>query len=214
MLFKRAFVGVLLTVLATTSFATDWELKKSDDELGIKVYTRAVDGSPLREFKGETQLKSSLNAAVALVRDTTNLPSWMHKMQSVKVLKKISDQETITYSVTEVGPFMDDRDNVVHSTTEQDPTTKAVTLIMTAKPDYIPAEDGKVRVAAMNGFWKLTPKDGGMVEVVFQVHADPAGSLPEGLINTFVVENPYNSLANMHEQIGEYQGKAVAFITE
>jgi len=214
MLLKRIFTAALTLTMATSLFAAEWELKKTDDDLGIKVYTRAVEGSPFKEFKGVTNLKSTLNGVVALVRDTENMPNWMFNMLSIKVLKEVNEKESYSYSVNKTGPFMDDRDSVVHSVLSQDPTTKVVSMTLEGKPDYIPPSDDAVRVSSVNGLWQFTPNGNGTVEVVYQLHADPAGSLPQGLINNFIMKSPLESLTGMHEQIGNYQDKKFAFIAE
>ncbi|MGH8352275.1 MAG: START domain-containing protein, partial [Pseudomonas sp.] len=47
----------------------------------------------------------------------------------------------------------------------------------------------------VEGLWKLVPMGGGEVEVTYQVHSEPGGSVPSWLANSFVVDAPYNTLA-------------------
>ncbi|MNT73268.1 hypothetical protein D3C72_2119520 [compost metagenome] len=76
-------------------------------------------------------------------------------------------------------------------------TTEAADGSLTRKlegvPKYLPEEKGFVRVAKVDGFWKLQPKDGG-TEVTYQVHTEPGGSVPSMVANKFVVDAPFNTL--------------------
>jgi len=212
--FKAFFTSLALMALSSATLATDWELQKTEKTLGIEIYTRDVADSPFKEYKGVTHLESSLKSIVALLDDAENLPKWMYNMVSSKSVKTISPREYISYSVNKTGPFMDDRDSVVHSILTQDEDTKAVTITMSNRADFLPNEEGRVRISELNGFWKLTPKEDGLTEVVYQLHVNPAGSLPQSLVNAFVVDEPLNTLTGMHQQIGFYQDKSVSYITE
>lgn len=68
---------------------SSWELEKADDELGIRVYTREVAGSDLREFRGVTKIKSNLTGPIALIEDVRHAPDWMHNCSSVKILENV-----------------------------------------------------------------------------------------------------------------------------
>ncbi|MNO08734.1 hypothetical protein D3C81_2315520 [compost metagenome] len=52
----------------------------------------------------------------------------------------------------------------------------------------------------MDGLWKLVPKGAGEVEVTYQVHTEPGGSVPSWLANSFVVDAPFNTLKAMRER--------------
>jgi len=214
MFFKRMASTVFFLLFTVNLFAAEWELATTDDDLGIKVYTRAVAGSPLKEFKGVIKVKSTLNGLVSLVSDTENRPNWMFNMLTSKVLKKINEKESYIYSVNKTGPFIDDRDSIVHSVLEQDPETKIVTIRLEGKPEYIPVSDDAVRVASINGLWEFSPNSDGTVDVVHQIHADPSGSIPQSLINSFIVKSPLETLAGLQEQVQKYQDKKLDFIVE
>jgi hypothetical protein len=64
--------------------------------------------------------------------------------------------------------------------------------------EYLPLQQGFVRVSRVKGFWQLKPYEGG-VEVVYQVHSDPGGSVPAWLANSFVVDAPFNTLINLRK---------------
>ena len=57
-----------------------------------------------------------------------------------------------------------------------------------------PVYDGIVRIQKMKGYWLLTDKGNGIVEVLQQCVAEPGGSIPDWLANSAVVDTPYQSM--------------------
>ena len=76
----------------------------------------------------------------------------------------------------------------------------SVTRVLEGGPAYLPEAAGYVRVAEVSGFWKLEPKGVGEVEVTYQLHTEPGGSVPSWLANSFVVDAPFNTLKAMRER--------------
>ena len=64
-----------------------WDLEKNKD--GIKVYTRPVAGSPIKEFRGVMIVKSSMAAPIALLDKSKLAPRWIHQCKSLVTLKKL-----------------------------------------------------------------------------------------------------------------------------
>ena len=85
------------------------------------------------------------------------------------------------------------RDSVLHITTVQG-ADGSLTRQLEGAPKYIPEKQGFVRVAEVQGYWKLVPKGPNSTEVTYQVHTEPGGSVPSWLANKFVVDAPFNTL--------------------
>lgn len=105
---------------------------------------------------------------------------------------------------------------MVYQTIRQDPATQSVTIDILGAADYIPPQKDLVRVKSIKGYWKFTPLGGNRVEVVYQVHNDPGGSLPAWLVNSVAVSQPFNTLLNMRKMINlpRYRNAAFDFIRE
>ncbi len=202
---------------ASLSFADvgPWELEALDEDKDISVYTRTVEGSPLKEFKGVTHIKADVNAFVALLRDADVATDWMHNVIDFNVMESPSDTESVVYTVNKTPWPVTDRDAYVRSVMT---ATEAgvVTSSITAEPAFKEANDDYIRMPELKGSWVFTPQSDGIVEVVYQVHANPGGSLPDWLVNNIVVETPMNTLSNLQEIVvnDKYQGKTFAFIEE
>lgn len=212
-LFKSIFATTALAV-STLSFAESapWELEVHDEDKGIQVFTRAVEGSPLKEFKGITQIQAPVEAFVTLLNDSEAATKWMHNVIEFKVVETTSDTENLVYTVNKTPWPVTDRDVYIRSSFSADETGKVTSTLKAEAFDE--KNDDYIRISSLNGFWSFTPLETGLVEVVYQVHANPGGSLPDWLVNSIVVETPQETLENLQEIIKDekYQGQKYAFI--
>lgn len=193
---------ITILSLALSSFTLDeaaWTLEKNEN--GISVYTRAYPNSSYKEFKAVMTVQASLSSLVALKNDFESYPQWYYECPEAKTLKVISSKEGIGYVTKKLPWPFDGRDMVVHYWVSQDMKDKSVTIKNVADPKYIPVKEEWVRVYLLNGFWKFTPKGNGMVEIVYQLHVEPNGSIPSWLANSTVVDSPFNTFVKMKEMI-------------
>ena len=205
-------LSLFTLILFGVSPVFSWELQKNKNN--IKIYTRSVKGSEIKEFKGTTKVKSNLSAFLGLLSDAKACPKWIHQCKSSKVLKTISQTERINYNITDLPFPVTDRDVVIHSKVSQDPKTKIVTVRLTGKKSYKKEVGGLVRVEKLSGYWRFKPLGNGFVQVTYQVHSEPGGSLPGWLINSGVVDMPYETLRKMKKLLPSYQGSKFDLIKE
>lgn len=198
--------------LSTPAFAEDWQLTKNKDD--VKVYTRAVPNSPLKEFRGVTHINTSITSLVALLDDPAACVDWMHNCKEQKILDRPNLKEKYTYNHIGAPWPVKDRDMIVHSFAEQDPTTHRVHIKLTATKGYQAETSGIVRINQMRGYWDFNPLPNGTVEVTYQMFIDPAGSIPNAIINSTAIDTPFNTLKNMREKVREkkYQTRALESI--
>lgn len=195
------------------AYANEWTLEKEDVERDIRVYTRTVENSPLKEFKGVTQIMAPTSAFVALLRDPDVATEWMHQVGKFEVIESPSMTDNLVYTVNETPWPVTDRDAYIRSVMSQD-ESKVVTVTLTGVPEFRPVNEDFVRMASLKGFWKFSPQENGITEVTYQVHANPGGSLPDWLVNGIVVDTPYNTLKNLQVKVVEerYQNQSFDFM--
>jgi len=198
----------------TAQDANAWQQEAHDDELDITVFTRTVGKSPLKEFKGVTHIKAPVEAFVALLEDTQRATEWMHNVTTFKVIESPSDVENVVYTVNATPWPVTDRDVYIRSVFSANEIGQ-VTSSIQLEPGF-DKDDDYVRMSGIVGKWQFTPKENGMTEVVYQVHADPGGSLPNWLVNAIVVDTPLSTLENLHKVVhdAQYQNKQYDFIKQ
>lgn len=194
--------------------AAEWDLKKN--KKGITVETRSVPGETLKEFRGTMNITASLNSLTALVYDTDNAPKWMHDNKSLTLDEEISEQDRWYYLVNGVPWPLKTRDAYLHIESAQDPSSQAVTIMMSADPARKPGVKKKVRILSMKGGWTFAPKADGTVDVTYQLFINPGGKIPARLANIVVVDIPYNTMKDMNKMLatGNYNNTKYDWITE
>lgn len=192
--------ALLIGLLASqTTFAQDgWSLARQAD--GIRVYVRNVDGSPLREFRGEVQIRATPDDVVEVLRDADAYRQWMPDVAASELLKA-TDTEQFHYLDNKAPWPVSNRDGIYHFTYTK-AGDGAVTVRVEAVPDYLPLREGKVRIPQAKGQWKLVPDAEG-VKVTYQMHASPGGAIPDWLANRTVVDTPYGTLKALRSRVQE-----------
>lgn len=173
--------------------AEDWKLAK--EEGGIKVYLSEVSGSKYKAYRGVTRIKSDVASLRALQEDVNGSCEWIHACAEQRLLKH-EGAESWVYTRFEMPWPVAARDSILHVTTRENPDGSLVRNLE-GLPQYIPADKDYVRVPSVEGEWRFVPEQDGWVEVIYQVHTEPGGSVPSWLANSFVVEAPLNTLKGL-----------------
>ncbi|SCY70176.1 START domain-containing protein [Pseudomonas sp. NFACC15-1] len=196
-LHRMAVLCGLTVLLATaTAQAEDWQVAKEKE--GIKVSLSEVAGSKYKAYRGVTVMKTTMAKLRALQEDVPGACAWIHECKSQKLLKHEGDKSW-TYTQFNTPWPVTPRDSVLEVTTEEG-ADGSLTRKLKGVPTYLPEEQGFVRVAQVDGFWKFTPKGADQIEVVYQVHTEPGGDVPSWLANKFVVDAPFNTLKALKER--------------
>jgi hypothetical protein len=213
----RLLIALLLSTFFTFTAQAEnssWELEKENEDLHLKVFTREIDGSDLKEFRGEMLVKTEMTTLAALLLDGQSAPKWMHQCEKFELVEQMDPLTAVVYFINGAPWPVDDRDAVISSRMSQDPETLVVTIEIDALSDRLPEDEDYVRIPRMSGFWSFTPVDNGKILVRYQVHAEPGGSLPSWLANSVVVDTPYYTMANMVEMLKKekYQQAEISLI--
>jgi hypothetical protein len=201
------FLGVLLGVNSWL-MADDWELVK--DKEGIQVFTRSVAGSEYKAFRGVAVIDAELNQLMALLDDTAGFVHWMYKCKKPKLLYKVSLLERYQYLGNDFPWPATDREMILRNEISQNPETRVVTVklsgvVVENLPKQaqlaMPTKTDAVRVPEVSGFYELSPLAGNQTKLIFQLHLDPGGGLPASLVNSQIVDNPFETLKAMRSRV-------------
>nr|WP_208733638.1 START domain-containing protein [Pseudomonas duriflava] len=192
---KTIVLTTMLTMLSVWTYAQDWKLAKDED--GIKVYTRSMEGSKYKAYRGIVQIKATPEQIAQLQENATTSCAWLYRCQQLKVLKQ-QGREGWTYMRIEMPWPVTARDVVLHVTSEQ-LASGGFLRRLKGVPDYIPPVEGYIRVSSFDGTWQVTPKTADNVEVIYEAQSEPGGSVPSWLANSFVVDAPFNTLQRLRK---------------
>jgi hypothetical protein len=189
-------VGVLLFTF-TVSAQENWKLVK--EEAGIKVYTKYETGSGYKAFKAEMQASCKIKSIVEVLKNSESINNWIVNCKGVKLLKTDGNDQYYYIETSLPFPFKN-RDMVYHfQYIETD--SQQVKVTVTGIPDYLPPNEGIVRLAKANGSWLLTSIDTSKTSITYQMHVEPGGLIPAWLANPFIVNVPFSTFKELRKII-------------
>ncbi|MFK7809404.1 MAG: START domain-containing protein [Saprospiraceae bacterium] len=182
----------LLPLYSPQGEDTGWVFKK--EVSGIKIYTREVINSEIKELKFTTKIKSSISTTVALLVDVENYDKWVYKCAESTVLEELNALQSYCYYNVDFPWPMSDRDMIIYSEIKQDPITKEVVSSSYGRPEYIPEKEGRVRIYNHFNQWHFKPISANEIETTYLLKSDPAGSIPNWMINLAIDQGPLKSM--------------------
>lgn len=206
---------LFLSIFAHKSAAQNpdsWIFK--NEKSGVKVYYRKT--SDVYELKLVTSIKSSLAGLITLFSEVENYPKWGYKVAESKKLAQISNVESIYYSRLDFPWPLDDRDIIMHNRLEQDPITRKIVATSVAEPRYLPEKPDAIRISNAKTVWTIVPGNGGWLYVEYYIYSNPAGNLPDWLVNMAIDVGPRETINNIREFVTQpqYQSAKLAYIKE
>jgi hypothetical protein len=190
----------------------EWSLKNEKE--GVKVYYKKT--SNIHEIKLITSIKVPLSGLIQLFSEVELYPNWGYKILESRLIKKVSETEMYYYSRIDFPWPMSDRDLIMHTKLEQDPTTKRIKATSTAVPDMLPEVQDVVRIRQASTQWNLFPGTSGWLYIEYYIYSSPGGNIPDWLVNMAIDVGPRETIKNIRNivQQAKYQSAKLAHIRD
>lgn len=231
MLRKSFYVSAVILALISTLpvYSSEWVAESDKD--GIKVYTRAVEGSNVREFKGETIVNYNYKKINEILNDIPNLENWMADAGTNCLLDTLNVQsdgskEIYMFSITTTPFGVAYRCGLFYSkiTVTENQITRTVELAndsqlkgeaksrlssflstLPIKKNGTTLEKSNpsqmVYFSEMKGLWTFDKLSETQTKITWTVKTNPGGSIPITLANSTTKSNPYKTLMGLKTQI-------------
>ncbi len=179
-----------------------WKLLKKKDD--ITIYTRKVEISPVKAFRGVMRIESDLSKLNTFFVDAEYFPDWVGLCVFSEYVK-IGDNPFDKYFYAIVQPPwpVKSRDAVAHCILEQDPETLATTIKLIGVPQYCPSSKEHVRCPLLLLMMKTIPIGDGMVEIWYEVVVEVGGWVPDWVISFCLKYAPSVTLKKTREMLPE-----------
>jgi ribosome-associated toxin RatA of RatAB toxin-antitoxin module len=192
-------IGLFFLPLISLAQESSWEMKKDED--GITVYTRAVAGTNIKEFKASTTINSSVEKIFNILIDVENYPAWIEDVVNARKLFQAGDSLGMYYQLDLPWPLKDrDLAMVSHIHKNED---NSILLQIVEATNLAAEDDDIIRIKEAKGQWLIKPLGTNKTAVTYQFLADPQGLLPAWVINIFLVDGPFKTLENLEEYAKE-----------
>ncbi|MEM9722753.1 MAG: START domain-containing protein [Bacteroidota bacterium] len=180
---------------------SDWKLEKN--QAGIQVYTRLVEDLPYKAFRAIVEINCDTRRLIQELKDIQSFPKWYHMLTSGDRFEQLSEDEGYCYITLDMPWPVSDRDNVFHYQWEYFPAENRVFMTSESRSDYRPAKAAYIRIPYSLSTWEIISLGPEKVRLIHEAQADPGGSIPSWLANSFVTDGPYKSLFNLRKRIEE-----------
>lgn len=219
LLFGAAFVVVVLIAAHFIwKYSGSGQWKPELDKNGIKVYSMKVSGSTLKQLKGVTRIRATMNGIAAAMTSTTTegCRKFDPDCTAGEILEPWNSKDLYYvqyYRMNLKSPFSP-RDLVLKTQLFQDPKSKAVSVHVTSLADRLPRDPCCLRVTHVNNSWRYTPLENGMIEVEFR--GDYDFGFPYPLFNRLMPGGVYELLSHVEKIVNdkEYRRAEIAFVKE
>ena len=191
---------ILLTSAILTSFGQyKWKLSKDKD--GIKIYVSENPRSKFKSIKVECTFPGTFDKLIAVLTDVSHLKDWVYNTKTSYLIKKITPYDLYYYTETSIPWPMSNRDAVVHLKIIKDTSQSFVKVSSTSENRLVPEKEGKVRIVYSMVNWYVTMPTTKTISIIYTFEADPGGSLPAWLANSFADKAPYESFKKLSEML-------------
>jgi hypothetical protein len=195
---KIIVIGLLLGVFFNCfGQSNKWKLIKDKD--GIRVYESETPNSNFKSIKVECTLIGTYDKLIATLSDVPHHKDWVYNNKTAYIIKKITPYDFYYYTETSIPWPMSNRDDVVHLKIMRDSLPKFLKISAIGEANFIPEKSGKVRVLHTAINWYITMPTSRAISIVYVFQADPGGSLPAWLVNSFADKGPYESFKKLGE---------------
>ncbi len=202
-----AFVMIFMVVLPLMA-AGEW--KEVKNRKGVKVDTRKLENSRLKEFRSQCLIDAPLEVVYEILRDPSTYKSWFASCSEMRTVHTIDDYNFKWYQVVNLPPPFRDRDIV--TTFHYDIDWGGGKIILTMGGGDAPKDASynmyettkkhkRVRISAVKGVIVLDRIASDKTNMIYQAHADPGLAVPPWLLNLFGVSHPYKSLVGMKKEV-------------
>jgi hypothetical protein len=187
-----------------------WE--EFDQEDGIRMFRRDVPGSDVVALRGEGFIEAPITRVASVLIDRKRSTEWIDRLAKTKVLREVSDTDSINWSHIKTPSPLQDRDFVFRSVLTTDARAKKVFMKYESVTDPLaPETDDFVRGQFKQGRFELTmatqtKRDGTKVKgtiVLAEVMVDPRGSVPKFIVNLVQKGWPHKTLTALRKQVAK-----------
>lgn len=180
-----------------------WTLASGDDE-DLQVYTKVVEGQPIKAVKAVKVLDAPMTTLLTVLADATLVPEWIPVIRRAVLIQDTNaDGESIMYMVTKFPWPIKNRDAVVETVTWYERSSETVYMESTGVPGYVEETKGVIRTPTTYTRWKIHPLGDGRLHVEIITHSDPRGRFPKWLANLIVSRTPGTMFSRLEKTIDE-----------
>ena len=174
----------------------DWELKKEKN--GIKVYTRDIPDSNLKELKIVMVFEgTSLPKILEVLKNISGYKDWVFNCVESRVVSVLNEHVTVAYYKFDFPWPLSDREIYLEADTKVDSDNKNAVITTKATASYGGDQKNIVRIIEHSNQWEFQEVENNQVNLTYYLKSNPAGNIPDWVVNMAVDKGPSGTLSNL-----------------
>ncbi len=191
-------------VISCQLAAQTWDFVKEQN--GIKIYTSIDAGKSLKSYRGVTDIKAPAEKVFALIEDVNNTDWWDKNLTQIKVLRYEKYKRAQYYLVYDLPWPVTDRDLCVDVSVTLNPGTGEGKITAGPLSGIVPEKQDMVRIRDYRQTWTITPVNKVLTHVVLEGFVDPAGNIPDWVINMLIIDSPLKVIGAVKTRMENSKG--------
>ena len=201
-LFSLLFLFSFLLIDQDQTLETNssWKLKKVKD--GITVYTRPSSNGNLKEVKMELTLEhTNLSKLLTVLSNVDIYKDWVYNLVESKTIHKESRSERYDYFILDFPWPLTNRELFTKTAHSQDPSTKTLTIKTVSSQRFAKIKKALVQIDNHSNTWIVDPIAKDKVKITYYFASDPAGSIPNWIINMAIDVGPIGTMNALRKRL-------------
>lgn len=199
--FSRYILLIVLGLLCSSAvtFSQSWTFVKEKEN--VKIFTRRVEGSGLKACKGVADINASALEVYTLVEDLNHTEWWDENLHIAKMFFYEKNKRARFYLQYELPYPLVNRDLVAGITVTPDFKNNVFKIVSQPITGLVPEKKNYVRIKDYLQVWTISALSDNTTHVEMECLLDPAGAVPDWLINLVMVNSPSSSINNIRKQL-------------
>jgi len=174
-----------------------WTLESDKD--GIKIYTRPVRGSKLKQIRAVISVHASMETVVRALTDYPNYHKWMYNVTESYVVDHPADSVHYVYRFEDAPWPVQNRYHVDRMIV--DIREKSTTVEFKSMPNYMDKSGEAIEVQRYEGSWNVSEIANNECQIEYILDENPGGYVPDWLVNYMAIDAPFKTLSNLRERL-------------
>lgn len=200
--YGRGLIIILFLITFRDVLGQEWSFVKEEE--GISIYHRIEPGTSLKAYKGVTVLSEKLEDVSDLLVDFEAYNQWVDDISGMKTLKKTGDTLFVYFLEYDLPWPVTNRDLIAEASIRDNEDHTVRTIYSRCLYDFLPENDGVVRIKNFWQRWTLIRKGGNQTELILEGFTDPAGSIPDWIYNMVILRTPYDVISGVREELSQH----------
>jgi len=177
--------------------AKNWQLKINNNN--ALVHTRKLDGSNYHVVRLVVEVKSTPENIVTALGKGDGCAPWLAVCLSSKAIEKVSDDNTLIYSVMKMPWPLRTRDYVYRSIIKRLKQSGVITTLQTSEPKNHPRKN-YIRMLTKSKFL-LEPIDSVRTKITWYVHPNLGGNAFPAIVNPKAYKETLRDLLSLKKLV-------------